>query len=81
MPVSKLQSPDVKLDKAKVNIAGVESEFTIAKVKGTLKDEADVEEFNKGTTPILCTISPAANEHAPHGHTSLVRVRCLRLGF
>jgi len=38
-----------ELDKAKVNIAGDEGEFTIAGVKGTLEDEVDVEGSKEGT--------------------------------
>ena len=38
-----------KLDKAKVNIAGVEGELTVAGVNGTLEDEVDVEESKEGT--------------------------------
>ena len=71
-----------KLDKAKVNIAGIEGEFTVAKVKGMLEDEADVEESNKGTTPMLCTIySCSGRTCSARTYVPLVRVRCLRLGF
>ena len=49
-----------ELDKGKVNIAGVEDEFTVAGVKGTLVDEVDVEESKERTRPALvCRYTPA----------------------
>ena len=66
-----------KLGEAKVNIAGIEGEFTVAKVKGMLEDEADVEESNKGTTPMLCTIySCSGRTCSARTYVPLVRVRC-----
>ena len=45
-----------KTNSTKVNIAGVEGEFTVEGVNGTLKDEVDVEESQEGTIPVSCTI-------------------------
>ena len=63
-----------ELDKAKVEIAGAEDEFTVAGVNGTFEDEGDVEESQKGTTPMPCTIHSCnglTDEHAPRKHPSL----------
>ena len=62
-----------ELDKAKVDIAGVEDESMVAGVNGALKDKINVEEPKEGTTPIPCTIRSCnglRGEHAPHKHTS-----------
>ena len=77
-PESKVELDKVvvedELDNAKVNMAGVEGEFTVAGVNDTLEDKVDVEESKEGTTPIPCTI-PSCNgskdKHAPHKHPSL----------
>ena len=64
-----------ELDKAMVNIAGVEGEFTVTGVKGTLVDEVDVEESKEGTRPaVACRTHPyngLTDEHALHGCTFL----------
>ena len=63
-----------ELDKAKVDIPGVEGEFTVAEVNGTLKDEVDVEESQEGTIPMPCTIHSCnglSDEHARHEDPSL----------
>ena len=57
---------------AKVNIAGLEGEFTVAGVNGTLKDEVDVKETKEGTTPhARYTCNGLADKHVRHKHTSL----------
>ena len=76
-----------ELDKAMINIAGVDGEFTVAGVNSTLDDEVDVEDSKERATPIPCTIHHARcnglmDEHAPHKtFVPLVRVRHLRLGL
>jgi len=62
-----------ELDKAKANIAGVEGEFTVAGVKGTLEDEVDVEESREETRPVpIHSCNGLTDEwHAPHGCTFL----------
>ena len=58
-----------ELDKDKVNITGIEGEFTVAGVNGSLKDEVDVEEPKEGTAPIPCSVhscNDLTDEHAPH---------------
>ncbi|EDR01393.1 uncharacterized protein LACBIDRAFT_333302 [Laccaria bicolor S238N-H82] len=49
----KAESVEDELDKAKVNSAGIEGEFTAAEVKGTLKDEVVVEESSRVCRPRL----------------------------
>jgi hypothetical protein len=58
-----------KLDKARVNIARVEGEFTVEGVKGTLEDEVDVVQWSGGRTCYAWMYVP------------LVRVRRLILGL
>ena len=45
-----------ELDKAKIDIAGVEGEITVAGVNGSLEDEVDVEESQERITPMSCMI-------------------------
>jgi hypothetical protein len=63
-----------ELGKAKTNIAGVEGEFTVAGVKGTLEDDVGVEASKEGTRPAPCRIHSCnglTDEHAPRGCTFL----------
>ena len=63
-----------ELDKAEPSIEGAESEFTVAGMNGTPKDEVDVEESKEGTTLIPCAIhscSGLTDGLAPHKYPSL----------
>ena len=61
-----------ELDKAKVDIATVKGQFTVARVNGILENEVDVDESKEGTTPhARYTCNGLTDEDGPHKHTSL----------
>ena len=63
-----------EVDKATVDIAGVDGQFMVAGVNGTLEDEVDLEESQEGTTPMPCTIHSCnglTDEDAPRKHPFL----------
>lgn len=61
-----------ELDKAKVNIVGVEGEFTAAEVNGTLIDEGVVkgQSGEQHLRRINTLLHRLTDGHAPHRHTS-----------
>ena len=71
---SKVELAKDGLNKAKVDIAGVEGEFMVAGVNGTLKDDINIEESKERTTPIPCTTHSCnglTDEYVPHKQSSL----------